>query len=438
MNLVVIPLEGVSQMLLWQYREAMPAIWRLANQSTSFRRFYSASTSAFQSFCDFVHGDSSELDHNLSYPSGPGCLLGRAGNLFGILEEQGYAVMGSQHGETCPEYVRGNCFGAWPEAGGRFRWHGEYDAFYAESLAFVKRAAAAGQPFALYYCDRAGTVADNCLEKRDSRLFHQRFEKGFSLLDRSVERMLAGLAELGLLGATLIVLYGPYGMDPWKHGVFAGRTHAIEPYADVCWTPLLFYCDGRDIQTIEGLASSIDLKATILGILFPGRDFGPAPGRFSGVNLLTSGRNIAFTQNLFALEQENAGPALGLVKSYAATDGDLRLIVNSDGGIAGEGGMEFYYDVRDPGNTRNLLDFFELDKNGDMASFGRSDVVHVHFTQSFKPHLVRDMVSAYNGMRDTLKQLAKAKEGEALRHSANQSRRLLFHDSQFNLKRRRR
>jgi arylsulfatase A-like enzyme len=438
MNLVVIPLEGVSQTLLWQYREAMPTVWRLASQSISFRRFYSASTSAFQSFCDFIHGDSSELDHNLAYPSGEGCLLGRAGNLFGLLAEQGYAALGIQHGESCPDYVKGGYFGAWPRAAGDFRWRGEYDAFYAESLDFLRRAGAARQPFALYCGDRAGTVSDNCREKRDGRLFHQRFERGFSLLDQSVRRIMAGLESLALLDSTLVVLYGPYGMDPWKHGIFTGRTHAIEPYADVCWTPLFLYCHGRDGQTVEGLASSIDLKATILGILFPGRDFAQGQTRFSGINLLTSGRNIAFTQNLFALERENTGPALGLVKSYAATDGDLRLIVSSDGGIAGNGGMEFYYDVRDPGNTRNLLDFFNLDQNGNMTSFGRSDVIHVHFTQSFKPHLVRGMAASYNGMRDILKQLTKAKEEEALKHAAGRSESLLFHESQFNLKRRRR
>ncbi len=438
MNLVVLPLEGVSQTLLWQYREDMPAIWRLSGQSIFFRRFYSASTSSFQSFCDFIYGDSSELDHNLSYPSGEGCLLGRAQNLFGILADNGYATLGIQHGKTCPDHVKGGYFGAWPKVCGEFRWHGDYDSFYAESTAFIEKAAAAGKPFALYCCDKAGTVADDCLEKRDSVLFHERFAKGFSLLDGTVSRILKGLENLSLLANTLIVLYGPYGMDPWKHSVSGGKTRATEPYADMCWTPLMLYFNGSNVQIVESLASSIDLKATILGILFPEKGFGGPVTHFSGINLLGTQRTVAFTQNLFALERENAGPAKGLMKSYAATDGDQRLIVSSDGGIAGDGGMELYYDVRDPGNTRNLLDFCELSRDGDIVSFGRPEIIHPHFTMSFKPNLVKSVISSYKAMRDILKLLSKTKEEEALKYCVEKSPSLLFHESQFTVKRRRR
>ncbi len=80
-NLIVVPLEGVSQTLFWQFREAMPTLWRMSRRAVMFRRFYCNSTSAFQSFCDFAHGDSSELDHNIAFPSEKGHLLGRRRNL---------------------------------------------------------------------------------------------------------------------------------------------------------------------------------------------------------------------------------------------------------------------------------------------------------------------------------------------------------------------
>ncbi len=94
MNLVAVSLDGVSQTLFWQYRQAMPCLWRMSERSAMFRRFYSAATSSLHSFCSFVHGDASELDHNLSYPDAHGCLAGRNSNLFSILQERGYQTLG--------------------------------------------------------------------------------------------------------------------------------------------------------------------------------------------------------------------------------------------------------------------------------------------------------------------------------------------------------
>ena len=441
MNVVILPLEGVSQTLFWQYRGVMPAMWRLYREAISFRRFYSNSTSAFQSFCDFAFGDSSELDHNLFFPSARGCLLGKRRNLFDILAEKGYAVLGTQHGSKKPGYIADNLLGAWPDSCGEFRWHAEYDSFFAESLGFIEKAGAAGKPFALCLSDRIATVGDDSPEKRESRLYHERFEKGFALLDDTVFRVMKQLAESSLLDNTVVLAFGSYGMDPWKHGIYSGRTHAIAPYADMCWTPMFMYNNGRDAKTLDSLASVIDLKETLLGVLFPGESFSHGRGYFSGVNLLEGGREMVFTQNLFALERENEGPARGLMKSYAATDGDQRLIVSSDGGIAGDGGMEFYYDPRDPGNTRNLLDFFSINNEGVMTAFGRPDATHPHFLLAWRPDrpdwLIQTVVKSYNAMREVLKILVEHKEREARGHCARPEEAKLFDSSLFNYKRRR-
>lgn len=441
-NLVVLPLEGVSQTLFWQYREAMPFLWKLSQHSVMFRRFYSNSTSAFHSFCDFMHGDSSELDHNIRYPSEKGCLLGRQRNLFGILRENGYEVLGIQHGETRPPYLRDNMLGAWPETCGEFHWHDEYDPFYAETFEFIEKAKSTGSRFGLYFSDRAGTVTDNCLEKRESLLYHERFHKGYSLLDQSVRKLLEKLASLSLLDDTIVAVYGPYGMDPFKHGLFAGKVHTIDPYADMCWTPMFLYNNNRDPKIVDPLASVIDMKETLLGLVLPEKPQEFERGAFSGINLLTTYRDVVFTQNLFALERENEGPARGLMKSYAATDGDQRLIVSSSGGFPDDGGMELFYDPRDPSNTRNLLDFFTMDDKGVLKAFGNPNATHSHFGLAFRPdkpeQLIRPMVNAYATMRDVLKRLIIVKEQEALRHCAQPSAAKLFDEAMFVRKRRRR
>lgn len=440
MNLVLIPLEGVSQTLFWQYRGAMPTLWKMSNEAIMFRRFYSASTSAFQSFCDVAYGDSSQLDHNLAFPSARGCLLESERNFFAILNEKGYATLGIQHGESRPAYVKDNYFGAWPDVCGEFRWHGEYDPFFAETFAFMEKARAAGKPFALYYADRASTVADNCPEKQEARLYHQRFEKGYSLLDGSVARLMQKLGEMSILDDTIIVAFGPYGMDPWKHGVFRGRVHALDPYADMCWTPLFIFNNSRNPQIVDPLACTTDLKASVLDLLFTNPKLGLGKGQFTGVNFLSRPRDIVFTQNLFALERENEGPALGIAKSYAATDGDQRLIVSSNGGIPGEGGMEFFYDPRDSTNSRNLLDFFELSVDGKIVRFGNPNATHSHFLYAFRPDnpklLINSIMESYNTMRAILKRLVKSKEDSALPHCGSQKEAKRFDESRFNVKRR--
>ncbi len=413
-NLVLIPLEGVSQTLFWQYREAMPILWELSTRSAMFSRFYAASTSAFQSFCDVAFGDSTELDHNPRFPDRPGCLAGQSTNLFAILREKGYAALGVQHGSAETDYAANNFWGAWPDSCGRFRRHGDYDSFFAESESFLDRAKADGTPFVLYYSDRAARSDDASPEKDETPLYHERFAKGFSLLDRSVGRLMNKLASLNLVADTIVVAYGPYGMDPWKHGVYRGRTMGIDPYADLCWTPMFIFNNNADICVAGQLISAIDLKPTLLHMLFPREEQPGARNILAGVDILRFRRQTALTQSMFALERENEGPSLGMAKSYAATDGEQRLIVTSTGGVPGDGGMELFFDARDPGNTRNFLDFFILNDDGYMTTFGKKDIVHVHFTQSFKPNLVMSIVDSYNQMRGQLYEFVRFKERGAL------------------------
>lgn len=435
LNLVVLSLESLSQTLFWQCREAMPTLWDLGARSTQFRRFYSNSTSSFQSFCDFVHGDGAELDHNPEFPGASGCLAGRSTNLFGILRDKGYEVLGLQRGSGSPGHAQGNRFGAWPESCGAFQHHSAQASFHAEIDAFLDAAKSGGKPFALYIADRAARTDDASPEKDGAVHYHERFEKGYSLLDETARRVMEKLSALAMLPNTLVVAYGPYGMDPWKHGVNAGRTTGIAPYADVSWTPLLIYNNGVDVVIADQLFSVIDLKPTLLHMLFPDERQPQHRNVLSGVDILSYRRQTVLTQSMFALETENGGGMKGLPKSYSATDGDNRLIVTSGEALASEGGMELYFDPRDPGNTRNFLDFFEIDQNGGMTAFGCKDIVHVHFTQSFKPNLVMSIANSYNTLREQLYGFIRLKESEALALAGPGLERNRFPDKAFTLKR---
>lgn len=435
-NLVVVAMDGVSQTLFWQYREAVPFLWRVSERSAMFRRFYTASTSTLQSFCDFAYGDAGELDHNLTYPEQGSCLAGRSANLFSLLSKRGFKTLGIQHGSGSPDYCKNNFFGAWPMECGEFHRHGEYSSFNAAVDAFLDGVKRAGAPFALYFSERTAMLADDSPEKR-GLVFHERTEKGFRLLDQSVSALFDKLTEREMVNDTIFIFYGPFGTDPWKHGVYSGHTHAVDPYADMCWTPLFILSAEGNVCITDQLVSIVDLKPTILQMLFPEGSDTVDNSPLTGKSILSFQRQIALSQNLFALEQENTGAARGLCKSYAITDGNHRLIVSADGGIAGEGGMELYFDLRDPGNTRNFLDFFELDSNGNMTVFGRPDIIHVHFTQSFKQHLVMSIVHSYNAMRGQLYELVRLKEKQAITLTGGKGGANVLPDASFKVKRRR-
>ena len=411
-NLFLLSIDGLSQSRFNVFREAMFELNELMHASACFRNFQAASTSGFQSFCDLVYGDSSELDHNVAYPSGRGCLRGRNRHLFALLRERGYDVHGMQIASPSPAYARDGFWGAWPEVCGGFRADLDLESFYSCLDACLDASEANGRPFAVYVSDRAlmpGNRASGGVQ------MHPNFFAASRLLaEIPVGRIVAALKDRGQLENTVLVVFSNHGADFWTHGFYGGRTHAIDPYADLCWLPLFIYGQGVGAGIYDNLVSMVDLKPTLLSMLFP--ELAPEEPRtpFAGMNILGQKRLLAFSQSLFARQGDGRDPYRSLFKSYSVTDADQRLLVASDGGVKGRGGMELYYDMRDPGNTRNFLDFFRLDAGGNMTEFGRRDVNHVHFLQAFKPHLVMGIANAYNAMRRHLHDFIRAKEAAAV------------------------
>lgn len=404
-NLVIIPLAGISQSLFWQYRTETPALWALMNVSVAFRRFYTASIAPLFSFCDFAYGSSQALDHNASIDSqtltvGPGF-----DNFFATLSEKGHVVGGMQYGENDPAFDVA-ISGFWPERCGKYCKYDDLGAFHDAIKTFFDRGAEANAPFTLYCANVSSLFGDNSGEKKHETTFHGRIRAGFRQVDNTVAFVLDELSRRSLVENTAIVVFGAHGMDPWRHGFQQGSVISAIPHADMCWTPAFLHAGGNAITT-DALMSSIDLKPTLLRILFPDETIPPAASPFSGIDIQQFRREAAFTQNMpAACVEEPAGKR----KSYAIVNGEYRLIATSRGDGAGEGGMEMYYDFRDPGNTRNLIDFFDLDAMGNMVSFGHPDVIHPHFTRMFKRELTLNLAEVYTVSRSILASLVQEKE----------------------------
>ena len=433
-NIILIHLESVSQMAFWQYSAEMPALFELMRNSASFSRFYAASTSSVMSMSDLLHGDSSEMDHLPVFPKDRNSLLGKSSNLFGTLHERGYATHGVQYGSFCLGDAPNNFWGVWPEACGQFRWHNDRETMHREVKDFMEGAKQAKQPFALYFWNMNTHLRDDDPLEPPNQAYHERFQSGYRLLDASVKRLLEDVDGLGLFDDTLIVAFGDHGDDLFRHGLYRGRSHIIDPYSTVCGCPLFIRHRSVEVGIPQKLISIVDLKPTLLHMLFPEHPAEPPATSFSGVDILTADRTAAFSQSMFALQLERSDPARAITKSYAVTDGDFRLMVSSPTGVGDSGGLEFFLEQWDYGDTRNLLDFCKLDATGRITAFGDPDAVHPHFFLTFTPKHVNNMVESYGKLRELLYSFIKLKESEALKHSRD-GRKELFPDELFTRKR---
>ena len=435
-NLLFIHLESVSQMAFWQYSAEMETLFGLMRRSAAFSRFYAASTSSVMSFSDLLHGDSSEMDHLETFPRDRTSLLGKSSNLFQTLLDNGYATRGLQYGSFCLGDAPNNFWGVWPDACGQFLSYRDREEMHRETREYLERSKKAGQSFALYFWNMNTHLRDEDPLRTPNAPYHLRFQEGCRLLDLSVRRLLGDVEDLDLLKDTLIVGFGDHGDDLWRHGIYRGRSHIIDPYANVCWCPLFIYNDDRDICISQQQISMTDLKPTLRAMLAPDLPPEPAATPFSGTSILANTRDYAFTQSMFALQRERSDPAKAITKSYAVTDGDLRLMASTGADIDDTGGLELYLEQWDYGDTRNLLDFCRLDNAGAIVDFDSREAVHPHFFLTFTEKHARNLVETYEKLRQVLYSFIKTKEGEAFKHFKGEKRHL-FPDEMFTRARKR-
>ena len=421
-NLVILHLESVSNTILWQYRVELATVWRLMQESRCFSRFQAAATSTAMAMAYAGWGDGGFFDFKTTFSQNP-------------TQEQMYhysrqmlpmwSLLQDGFGYKYAEYIlnpllRNNQPNPW---GCQFP---EMSGMLAETNRFLDEMKASGQPFALYFSNAVSHMAFDDGVKYSAQTFSDRFRAGYRSFDQSINQLLGFLAEKGLWENTLIVGYGDHGDELWSHGLNKGYCHAFAPYASLTWTPLFIYDNGRDAGVTDRLMSAIDFKETVFRTLLPDADipdidfsWGKFPrlgqSDFPGMNVMERQRDFAFAQNLYAMQLEYADPEKGLAKGYAVTDGVYRLVAVSGGRRPKEGGMEFYCDRVDPTNSRNLLDFFRLDHNGDIAAFTPPpEAVSPEFALMFNPEAVQHMTETFRTLRRELHAYVRAKEEKAL------------------------
>lgn len=176
--------------------------------------------------------------------------------------------------------------------------------------------------------------------------------------DAEIGRLLDGLADLGLLDDTVIVLAGDHGEGLYEHGNVA---HGTAVWEELHRVPLIVVDpDGRHAGTrVEGRAELADVLPTVLSMaLGVSGDTSPGERGLDLWALLEAGRSVPLRPVFLErphysterLEDRTGGKTTENGFLTAVIMGDHKLVRQADG-------SEQLYDlVKDPDESRDLAD----------------------------------------------------------------------------------
>lgn len=448
-NLILVHLESISNTILWQYRVELKTIWKIMERSFVYNRFYTATTSTITSVTSLAHGTSvvsdpaSTFGEIAEYSFKPNYFNNKANQLVTALFFHDY--VGAGRLRTIWEV---------PDSPQMYYTAGEtliprnQEEWYPLARQALVEHKVSGKPFYLNFIQGITHITYEDNVKAKAKSFTDRFRLGYLRLDSGVNKLLSLLSEFDLLSNSVVVFYGDHGDELWSHGLNGGWCHATTPYASLTWTPLFIYDADCEPGSTDQIASAIDLRETLVKRLIPdfepekcqinenwinsfGSSFSHSPQHsgfpksgtlppfkqtpFDGIDLAKETREYAFSQSLFALQLEFNDQAKALTKGYAVTDGTYRLTINSGGMDGRNGGMEFFCDIVDPTNNRNLLDFFRLDANGDIRDFYPPPEANSRsFELMFNPKAVECIKETFQRMKKALHEFIRGKEDLAM------------------------
>jgi hypothetical protein len=416
----LVHLESISNLILWQYRKEMGSIWDLLRVSRFYSRFFVSATSTVMSIQSLMFGNDAVQDH-LSLYSGSAADRRRLPitHMTAGFKARGYDYRHFSLDNIAPQLHEGK------PAPPYFTCSSDQVRLFAMCEQWLTEIGRSGMNFFLFLTDDITHMASDGAVKRQAATFSERFRAAYRHLDATVGILVRLLSDHGLLENTLVVCYGDHGDELWSHALTRGFCHGIAPYASQAWTPLFVYDNGRNAGVSGELTSITDLREMLVRMAFPDEAEKimkqPRSFPFSGIDTGRQKRELAFSQNLYALQLEHSDLEKALTKGYAVTDGVYRLVASSGGKRPKDGGLELYYDRLDPMNSRNLLDFFTLGNNGDIVGFRPPPAAAGKaFDTLFSPETVHDIMDSYHRLKRELHDYVRAKEAEALKRNGGE------------------
>ena len=366
-NLVVFHMESLSNYIYQTEKRHMRALNEMMAKSTSFSHFFSSATSSLMAVTDFLYGNDFELDQidkfeRLQPP------MGNQTNLFDLLSEHGYEVLGIGYPQVYKDDL--NEFQLWSKESNKFQWVNNYEEFKLQISEFLQ--APTTKPKALYVWDLLSHLYYLNGFKLQGTNFHERRSYGYEGIDRTMQHTLGILNATSLSENTVVVGFGDHGDELWTHGLNQGFCHGFEPYSTITWTPAFIYEPGQKPETNDKLVSLVDLRSTILQMLGI-QESGSFP--YSGINIHEADNEYVYSRNFFANQIDSDYDSSEMNKAYSILNNNFNLIVTKYG-------MELYEYHLDPTNHCNLLNFFDIDDQGNIM-FNDRGATHIHFKRSF-------------------------------------------------------
>lgn len=397
-NLVVLHLESISRQRFSAFGHAFPFLSKLFSEALVFDNYFSSATSTLMAVSYLAHGNDFEFDAEPRFEG-----MRPAGNmphLFSVLRDRGYRVatlcLNAFEGQRPHE------FNSWPTDLPPVVETRHIPALH-ESFECLTDA----RPFALNVWNLITHVEQSMALAPYADGLTDQLEQSCILADESIRQLVTVLAGKGLLANTTIVIYGDHGDDFWTHGFKSGMLHGVEPSTALIWSPLAIVDPSLTAGRHAGIASTIDLRATCLALLGIADDAVFAP---AGIDLLAGTNEFAYAQNFTATQPDN--PRLGISRAFSVTDGAYSLLASARG-------LELYAYRLDPGNSCNLLHFFEpsdgglrfVDRPGSAGHFRRA----LADNRGSLSHIERRFVR----LRDALERRLTAKREYALHQGAH-------------------
>jgi hypothetical protein len=339
-NLLILHLESISRQRLAMFHDAFPNTRRLLQQAVVFDNFFASATSTLMVVGYLFYGNDFEFDVATEFEG-----MRPEGNnrhLFSILREHGYNVeLIALNGF---EATQRTSLSAWPECLPPVWGTNDFPSLQARFDALTN-----ARPFAIYVWDLITHMEHSLAVAPFSDGLTDQVRRACAVADGAIGEMLATLEHKGLLNDTTIVVYGDHGDDCWSHGFKGGMIHATEPYTSITYAPFAIRDPELAPATSDALACTIDITPTCLRFL----GISEAPAfTYSGIDLLSSARDFAYSQNFTANQPDNR--ELGIAKAFAVVDRTYVLLASSRG-------LELYAYRLDPGNHCNLMHFFDLE-----------------------------------------------------------------------------
>lgn len=183
------------------------------------------------------------------------------------------------------------------------------------------------------------------LTPREQVLVREDYRGTVRLVDRTIERLVNTLRDLGLHDRTLVVVTADHGDEMYEH---ASLGHGKTLYPEVVRVPLLVSLPGvvPAARIIDRPASGVDVVPTVLGLLQIGVRPG-GPGRaliFDGAAHAAHG-----PERVYMLLRREGGLSVA-----SLVDGGFQYIESESPGAAGQVVRELYDLSRDPGAERNI------------------------------------------------------------------------------------